>query len=263
MEDHVRRVAGRLGDGRRVDHRVVAAHDREGRARVGQVGLHVRGLSRVGALEDGRSEVGRCHVVPGREQGVDGGAADLARPPVTRMRMARNLLPAARAVSAGPQPVAGGSCRRITLLRLRRLRLRTCPPPPARAASLPLWAPASASRSAGVYFLRGRSSCAGLWRGCSPPEYRAAVVCLRLGEPTVRQWPLAIGKASLGIAVDGRRGRLLLTHARSPACSRRGRLCRHADVLSHAVSPLPSFLSSRAETTEPRCASGIMALHGA
>jgi hypothetical protein len=37
------------------------------------------------------------------------------------------------------------------------------------------------------------------------------VVCLRLGEPTVRQWPLAIGKAPLGMAVDGRLGRLLLT----------------------------------------------------
>ena len=58
------------------------------------------------------------------------------------------------------QLVAGGSCRRLTLLRLRRLRLRTCPPPPARAAPLPGRAPAPRP-SAGVYSLRGRSSCAG------------------------------------------------------------------------------------------------------
>ena len=54
-------------------------------------------------------------------------------------------------VFEGPQSVAGGSCRRITLLRLRRLRLRTCPPPPARGPSLPSRAPSSASRSASVY----------------------------------------------------------------------------------------------------------------
>jgi len=41
-----------------------------------------------------------------------------------------------------------------------------------------------ASRSVGVYCLRSRSSCAGLVRFCSPPQYRATVVCLRVGEPT-------------------------------------------------------------------------------
>ena len=87
------------------------------------------------------------------------------------------------------QPTAGGSCRRITLLRLRRLRLRTCPPPPARGSSLPCRAPMPASRSASVYSLRGRSSCAELVRRCSPSEYRATVVCLRVGEPTVRPAP--------------------------------------------------------------------------
>ena len=74
--------------------------------------------------------------------------------------------------SVGPQPVTGGSCRRITLLRLRRLRLRTCPPPPARGPSLPRRAPALASRSARVYCLRDRSSCAESVRRRSPPEYR-------------------------------------------------------------------------------------------
>jgi hypothetical protein len=35
--------------------------------------------------------------------------------------------------------------------------------------------------------LRGRSSCAESVPHCSPPEYRATVVCLRFGEPTVRR----------------------------------------------------------------------------
>ena len=33
----------------------------------------------------------------------------------------------------------------------------------------------------------GRSSCAELVHQCSPPPYRATVVCLRVGEPTVRR----------------------------------------------------------------------------
>jgi hypothetical protein len=37
--------------------------------------------------------------------------------------------------------------------------------------------------------LRGRSSCAEMMRDRSPPAYRATVICLRVGEPTVR-WPL-------------------------------------------------------------------------
>ena len=97
--------------------------------------------------------------------------------------MARNLL-AARAVSAGPQPVAGGSCRRITLLRLRRLRLRPCPPPPARAASLPRRAPASASRSASVYSFATAAPapgpCAGaLRRSIAPPWSASALASQR------------------------------------------------------------------------------------
>ena len=35
-------------------------------------------LAGIGPLEDGRPEIGRGHVVPGREQGVGGRAADLA-----------------------------------------------------------------------------------------------------------------------------------------------------------------------------------------
>ena len=45
----------------------------------------------------------------------------------------------------------------------------------------------AASRSASVYSLRDRSSCAELVRFGSPPAYRATVVCLRVGEPTVRK----------------------------------------------------------------------------
>jgi hypothetical protein len=90
---------------------------------------------------------------------------------------------------AGRQLVAGGSCRQITRLRLRKLRLRTCPPPPGRARSLPGRAPALGSRSVSVYSLRGRSSCAESARRCCPSAYRATVVCLRVGEPTVRSPP--------------------------------------------------------------------------
>ena len=177
-------LLGRLRDRRRVDHRVVAAHDREGRAGVGEVGLHVRGLSGVGALEDRRPEVGRGHVVAGGEQGVDGRAADLAAAAGDEDAHGAQPSGVTPVVFGGPLawwragPVAGHG------LRLRRLRLRACPAPPARTPSLPGRAPPSASRSASVYCLRGRSSCAGPLRQCSPPEYRAAVVRLRVGEPT-------------------------------------------------------------------------------
>ena len=114
----------------------------------------------VRALEHGRPEIGRGHVVPGREQGVDGGAADLAAAAGHEDAHGAQLAGCSRR-SPRAAAVAGGSCRRITLLRLRRLRLRTCPPPPARASSLPA-GHAPASRSASVYCLRGRSSCAGL-----------------------------------------------------------------------------------------------------
>ena len=60
--------------------------------------------------------------------GSEGGAVGPWRRPIGS---------ASRCRCAGRQSAAGGSCRRITLLRLRRLRLRTCPPPPARASSLP------------------------------------------------------------------------------------------------------------------------------
>ena len=50
-------LRGRLGDRRRVDHGVVAAHDRERVAGVGEVGLQVGGRAGRGRLEDGRAEV--------------------------------------------------------------------------------------------------------------------------------------------------------------------------------------------------------------
>jgi hypothetical protein len=61
-----------------VDHGVVAARHRVGRAGVGEAALDVSGRARVGALEDGRPEVGRRHVVARGEKGVDGDTADLA-----------------------------------------------------------------------------------------------------------------------------------------------------------------------------------------
>ena len=80
--------------------------------------------------------------------------------------------------------MAGGSCRRITLLRLRRLRLRTCPPPPARAASLPGRAPSLVSRSASVYSFAAAApaagACAGaLRRSIAPPWSASALASQR------------------------------------------------------------------------------------
>ena len=72
--------------------------------------------------------------------------------------------------SVGPQPAAGGSCRRITLLRLRKLRLRPCPPPPARGASLPGRAPAPASRSVSVYSFAAAAPAPG---SCAPALRRS------------------------------------------------------------------------------------------
>ena len=74
-------------------------------------------------------------------------------------------------------PVAGHG------LRLRKLRLRPCPAPPARGASLPGRVPSRAAVR-GRLLLRGRSSCGAPVRPRPPPAYRAAVVCLRAGEPT-------------------------------------------------------------------------------
>jgi hypothetical protein len=65
------------GDRGRVNHRIVAVDDREGLAGIGEVGLDVGRLVGLAALEDGRAEVRGGDVVPGGEQGVDGGAADL------------------------------------------------------------------------------------------------------------------------------------------------------------------------------------------
>jgi hypothetical protein len=83
-------------------------------------------------------------------------------------------------VGAGHWPVAGGSCRRITLLRLRRLRLRTCPPPPARASSLPGRAPARASRSASVYSFAtsapAPNRCATAFRRRTAPPWSASAL---------------------------------------------------------------------------------------
>ena len=61
-----------------MDDSVVAAHDGEGLAGVGEVGLHVSCAPGLVALEDGRPEVGGGHDVLGGQQGVDCRAADLA-----------------------------------------------------------------------------------------------------------------------------------------------------------------------------------------
>ena len=84
---------------------------------------------------------------------------------------------------SGPWPVAGGSCRRTRPQTPQAPSEGRVPPPPARTPSLPGRAPASTSRSASVYSLRDRSSCAGPVRAALRPSDAAAVVCLRIGEP--------------------------------------------------------------------------------
>ena len=73
----MRRVAGRLGDRGGVDHGVVAAHDRERVAGVGEVGLLVARRAGRRRLEDGRAEVAGRDLVAGGVERVDGGRADL------------------------------------------------------------------------------------------------------------------------------------------------------------------------------------------
>jgi hypothetical protein len=91
---------------------------------------------------------------------------------------------------ANPQSVAGGRVAGHGL-RLRRLRLRGVSRATRPNRRLCSAGRRRGSRSASVYCLRGRSSCAGFVRERSPPVYRATVVCLRVGEPTVRQCLLA------------------------------------------------------------------------
>ena len=73
----MRRVAGRLGQRRAVDHDVLAAHDRERVAGIGQVGLDVVRAG-VAALVDRRREVAARDVVAGLDQLIDRCRAHLA-----------------------------------------------------------------------------------------------------------------------------------------------------------------------------------------
>jgi hypothetical protein len=92
---------------------------------------------------------------------------DTSRPACCRAALARGS-------SASPQLVAGGSCRRITRLRLRRLRLEAV-----SAATRPSHVfprPGALARVAvrRRLLLRGDSSCAEPVRRCSPPPDSAA-----------------------------------------------------------------------------------------
>ena len=86
--------------------------------------------------------------------------------------------------SVGRQSVAGGSCRRTRPQTPQAPSEERVPPPPARTPSLPGRAPPPATRSAGVYSLRDRSSCAGSCAAALRRSVSATVVCLRVGEPT-------------------------------------------------------------------------------
>jgi hypothetical protein len=79
-EDLVRRVARRLGQRGAVDDDVGAAHRRERVAGIGEIGLEVVGAV-VAALVDGGDQIAARDAMPGLEQIVDRGRADLpARP---------------------------------------------------------------------------------------------------------------------------------------------------------------------------------------
>jgi hypothetical protein len=78
VKDAVGRAVHGVWDGGRVDDGVVAADGGEGVAGVGEVGLPVRRRAGDAALEDGRAEVQRGHLVPGVEQRGDRRGADHA-----------------------------------------------------------------------------------------------------------------------------------------------------------------------------------------
>ena len=184
------------------------------------------------SLGSGRSNTGAPRSVAVTSWPAASRASTVARPtlpraPVTRMRMARNL-PAARAAS-GPQPVAGGSCRRITLLRLRRLRLRTCPPPPARAASLPRGRPRPcrgprASTPSRPQLLRGRCAAA-LRQSIAPPWSGSALAsqqCASGPSPSARRpsgWRL-MGDLDGCCSYAGGRARRRLARWSTGICTR-------------------------------------------
>jgi hypothetical protein len=144
--------------------------------------------------------------------------------------------------------VAGGSCRRITLLRLRKLRLRPCPPPPARA---PSWlcrarAPRSGPRA---LLLRGRSSCAEFARpalpGASrdrglPPPWRAnGCASVSRAPPDATGSDRSFCFHAGAVAPDRLRGAVALPpkHARAYDASRLSLLVRAGVWASTADTP--------------------------
>ena len=101
-EDLVRRVARRLGQRRAVDDHVLAADDGEGVARIGEVGLEVVRAG-MAAFIDRWGEVAAGHAVPGFDQIVDRGGADLpARPGDEDLHTA--LLPRCSDAAPAAQP---------------------------------------------------------------------------------------------------------------------------------------------------------------
>ncbi|GAA2864711.1 hypothetical protein GCM10020220_062540 [Nonomuraea rubra] len=78
LEHHVRGVGHRIGDGRRVHHRLGLTYDGERLTHVRQVRLHVTRLIRLAPLPDRTRQIAGGHLVTRREQGADGRPADLA-----------------------------------------------------------------------------------------------------------------------------------------------------------------------------------------
>jgi hypothetical protein len=114
--------------------------------------------------------------------------------------------------------------------------------------------------SAGVYLLRGRSSCGDPVRGCSPPEYRATAVGLRVGEPTVRRRMLRRGGVAVRLTFPRRRV-LLPRGRRSPRlCGRWPTTCGIGSVTT-SRSGCPRTLTC--DSREPSMVLSLLAVAAA
>ncbi len=80
---------GGIGNGRRMDHRFHSPHDGKRVARLGEVGLDVRGLPGKGPLEDAAREVRARDLVTGADERGGGGRPHL--PPGARDQDAHQI----------------------------------------------------------------------------------------------------------------------------------------------------------------------------
>jgi hypothetical protein len=100
--------------------------------------------------------------------------------------------------------------------------------------------------------LRDRSSCAETVRDRSPPEYRATVVCLRVGEPTVRCWLLGRARRGLRRYVFTAE-RLLLPRTPRRCTNAPSAGCRSGDCSGSGLDPGVRVGRPGVGVTSPRC----------